>query len=114
MNSAEIITIGDELLIGQTVDTNSAWMGTELNLIGIRVNRITSISDSREEIISALVGSLGTDRSCSDYRRTRARQAMTSPKETLAGISSAAKLVIDHGVLEEITERLQQAQPADE
>ncbi len=31
MNSVEIITIGDEILIGQTVDTNSAWMGTELN-----------------------------------------------------------------------------------
>ena len=54
MNSVEIITIGDEILIGQTVDTNSAWMGTELNLMGIRVNRITSISDNKDEIISAL------------------------------------------------------------
>jgi len=54
MNTAEIITIGDELLIGQTVDTNSAWMGAELSLAGVRVNRITSISDNREEIISAL------------------------------------------------------------
>ena len=34
---AEIITIGDELLIGQVVDTNSAWMGQELNKIGIEV-----------------------------------------------------------------------------
>ncbi|MDZ7634285.1 MAG: molybdopterin-binding protein [Bacteroidales bacterium] len=54
MNSAEIITIGDEILIGQTVDTNSAWIGTQLNLHGIRVNRITSVSDRREEIKSAL------------------------------------------------------------
>ena len=54
MNSVEIITIGDEILIGQTVDTNSAWMGTELNLMGIRVNRITSVSDNKDEIISSL------------------------------------------------------------
>jgi nicotinamide-nucleotide amidase len=51
---AEIITIGDELLIGQVVDTNSAWMGEVLNQIGVKVNRITSISDDREEIISTL------------------------------------------------------------
>jgi nicotinamide-nucleotide amidase len=51
---AEIITIGDELLIGQVIDTNSAWMGEELNKIGIKVNRITSISDDRDEIISTL------------------------------------------------------------
>ncbi|WP_439881718.1 competence/damage-inducible protein A [Pontibacter sp. MBLB2868] len=51
---AEIITIGDEILYGQIVDTNSAWMGTELTRIGIRVNQITSISDSAEHIIKAL------------------------------------------------------------
>ena len=58
MNSAEIITIGDELLIGQTVDTNSAWMGMQLSMRGIQVNRIVSISDRREEIIAALDESL--------------------------------------------------------
>jgi len=51
---AEIITIGDELLIGQVIDTNSAWMAEQLNLIGIKVSRITSISDTREQIISTL------------------------------------------------------------
>jgi nicotinamide-nucleotide amidase len=51
---AEIITIGDEILIGQTIDTNSAWMGERLNAIGIRVHRITSISDNVEEILSSL------------------------------------------------------------
>jgi nicotinamide-nucleotide amidase len=50
----EIITIGDEILIGQIVDTNSAWMATELNKIGIRVKQISSISDDAEHIISAL------------------------------------------------------------
>ncbi len=51
---AEIITIGDELLIGQVVDTNSAWIAKELNLIGIKVHQITSVSDSKEHIIKAL------------------------------------------------------------
>lgn len=51
---AEIITIGDEILIGQIVDTNSAWMATELNQIGIRVKQISSISDDREHILKAL------------------------------------------------------------
>jgi nicotinamide-nucleotide amidase len=52
--NAEIITIGDEILIGQTVDTNSAWMANKLNLIGIDIIRITSISDKKEEIFKAL------------------------------------------------------------
>lgn len=51
---AEIITIGDELLIGQVIDTNSAWMARELNLVGIRVSQITSISDDHEHIIKTL------------------------------------------------------------
>lgn len=51
---AEIITIGDELLIGQVVDTNSAWMAEQLNLIGIKIVQITSISDNREHILSTL------------------------------------------------------------
>lgn len=51
---AEIITIGDEILIGQIVDTNSAWMGKELNKIGISVKQISSVSDNADHIISAL------------------------------------------------------------
>jgi nicotinamide-nucleotide amidase len=51
---AEIITIGDELLIGQTIDTNSAWLGAELSAIGFQVIRITSISDNKDQIISTL------------------------------------------------------------
>jgi nicotinamide-nucleotide amidase len=51
---AEIITIGDELLIGQTVDTNSAWMGAELSRIGFDIYRITSVSDNKDEIIRIL------------------------------------------------------------
>ncbi|WP_231424287.1 competence/damage-inducible protein A [Pedobacter sp. Leaf250] len=51
---AEIITIGDEILIGQIVDTNSAWMAKQLNLIGISVKQITSVSDDEQHILSAL------------------------------------------------------------
>lgn len=51
---AEIITIGDEILIGQTVDTNSAWLGKELNKRGIDVERISSIRDTSEAISAAL------------------------------------------------------------
>ncbi len=51
---AEIITIGDELLIGQVIDTNSAWIAEQLNLVGIRVHQITSISDNREHILLTL------------------------------------------------------------
>ena len=51
---AEIITIGDELLIGQVVDTNSAWMAERLNEIGIELYQITSVHDTREHIIAAL------------------------------------------------------------
>jgi nicotinamide-nucleotide amidase len=51
---AEIITIGDELLIGQTVDTNSAFMGAELSALGFTIVQITSISDKREMILSTL------------------------------------------------------------
>lgn len=51
---AEIITIGDEILIGQIVDTNSAWMGQNLNQAGIEVFQITSVHDDRGHILKAL------------------------------------------------------------
>ena len=51
---AEIITIGDELLIGQVVDTNSAWMAERLNEVGISLYQITSVHDNREHILKAL------------------------------------------------------------
>ena len=50
----EIITIGDEILIGQIVDTNSAFIGQLLNLNGMSVKQITSVSDNKEHIIKAL------------------------------------------------------------
>ena len=51
---AEIITIGDEILIGQIIDTNSAWIAERLNEAGVRVAQITSVQDDRDHIFSAL------------------------------------------------------------
>ena len=51
---AEIITIGDELLIGQVVDTNSAWMAERLNEVGIELYQITSVHDDAAHIKDAL------------------------------------------------------------
>ena len=59
---SEIITIGDEILIGQIVDTNSAWMAQRLNEIGVDVVQVTSISDAPEAIKHAV-----------DEARTRAQ-----------------------------------------
>lgn len=49
-----IITIGDEILIGQIIDSNSAWMAQQLNLIGANIERITSISDTNDAIKNAM------------------------------------------------------------
>ena len=51
---ADIITIGDEILIGQVIDTNSAFIARELNKIGISVYQITSLQDEKDHILEAL------------------------------------------------------------
>lgn len=50
----QIITIGDEILIGQIIDSNSAWMAQQLNLIGASIEQITSISDTNDAIQNAM------------------------------------------------------------
>ena len=52
--TVSIITIGDEILIGQIIDTNSAWMAQELNGIGASIQNIYSVSDTKEGIVTAL------------------------------------------------------------
>jgi len=54
MTNISIVTIGDELLIGQVIDTNSAWMAQELNKAGFWVRRRVAIGDGREDILKAL------------------------------------------------------------
>lgn len=51
---AELLTIGDEILYGQIVDTNSQWMGVELSNAGIKVIRKTTVGDVEDEILAAL------------------------------------------------------------
>src|SRR5690606_3499737 len=50
---AELLTIGDELLYGQIVDTNSQWMSIELSIAGIKVIRKTTVGDQEDEILKA-------------------------------------------------------------
>ena len=52
--NAEIINIGDELLIGQVVNTNASWMAEQLNLAGIHVVRMSVVADDREAILGSL------------------------------------------------------------
>jgi nicotinamide-nucleotide amidase len=51
---AEIISIGDELLIGQTINTNAAWIGSEISKLGFLITRMVSIPDKRDDILKAL------------------------------------------------------------
>jgi nicotinamide-nucleotide amidase len=106
---AEIITIGDEILIGQVVDTNSAWIAESLNSVGISVGQITSISDSAGQIKQTLdeaakraqliliTGGLGptrddiTKKTLAEYFGSR----LVLNKEAL---SSIEKLLVPRGV----------------
>src|ERR1051325_4456404 len=49
--NAEISSIGDEILIGQIVNNNAAWMAQQLNLIGISVRQITTVGDDKQELL---------------------------------------------------------------
>ncbi len=101
---AEIISIGDELLIGQTINTNVAWMAQELNKIGIDVYQTTVISDDKDHIITAIneagnrvelvliTGGLGPTKD--DITKTTLTEYFNT------------KLVEDQEILEGIKERL--------
>ena len=58
MTQASICTIGDEILIGQIVDTNSSHISQSLNALGIKVTRMLSIGDEHDTIVNALAGEL--------------------------------------------------------
>lgn len=99
---AEIITIGDELLLGQTVNTNAAWMGGECMQRGIAVRRVTSISDRATEITRALEDALGrVDLVIMTGGLGPTRDDVT--KHTLAEYFGMT-LVLDEAVLKRITE----------
>ena len=60
--TAHILTIGDELLIGQVIDTNSAWIGERLNDIGVAVRKVSTVGDEEASISKAIQESAQTDR----------------------------------------------------
>ncbi len=53
-NKADLITIGNELLSGRTTDTNSAWLANQLDQLGIKISRISSVGDTRDDILKIL------------------------------------------------------------
>jgi len=55
---ADIITIGDEILIGQIVDTNSVFIAQKLNLIGFNIRQITTISDGKNDIKNSVADAI--------------------------------------------------------
>jgi len=57
--NASIITIGDELLIGQVIDTNSAWIAQQLNRVGVAVTKRIAVGDDAHEIWNALESEKG-------------------------------------------------------
>jgi nicotinamide-nucleotide amidase len=102
---ATIITIGDEILIGQITDTNSAFIAKELNNIGVRIKEIRSISDDKNHITSTL----------NDVLKPESLVLMTGglgptnddiTKKALAGYTGAQRMVVHEAqlaVIEEIT-----------
>jgi len=51
--NAELLTIGNEILIGQITNTNAVWMAQQLNLIGVSVVHMSSVADDRQAILNA-------------------------------------------------------------
>lgn len=97
---ATIITIGDELLIGQTIDTNSAWMAQELNKIGVWVQRRVAVGDAWDDIWNAL---------CEESRRSRVILITGGLGPTADDITKpllceyfGGRLVVDPGALDNV------------
>ena len=99
MKSATIVTIGDEILIGQVLDTNSQKLAQSLEGIGIHVNRMISIGDSRDEIATTLSQAL----SCSDIVISTGGLGPTKDditKSVLASLTGSEAFVRHPGQLE--------------
>ncbi len=102
MLTASVCTIGDEILIGQIVDTNSAYISKELNYIGIKVNFMLSIPDDEEQIVNYLNLAL----SKSDIVIVTGGLGPTKDditKNALATLSGSPKLVYNEDQLSIIT-----------
>jgi nicotinamide-nucleotide amidase len=98
---AEIISIGDELLLGQTVNTNAAWMGEALHGMGCQVIRVTTVQDEEATIVSELEGAM----SRVDVVLLTGGLGPTRDDKTKATLAAffGMELVMNDRVLEEIT-----------
>ena len=99
MKQASICTIGDEILIGQVVDTNSSHISQALNSLGIKVNRMVSIGDDHDTIISSLDAELSKN----DIVIVTGGLGPTKDditKKALAELSGARSYRTDHRQLE--------------
>lgn len=99
----KLLTIGDEILIGQTVDTNSAYIAQKLNGIGLEVEEILSIADRSETIIQALQNSISE----TDVLITTGGLGPTNDDVTKLALCEflGTELVMDEFVLKELEER---------
>ena len=86
----EVVSIGDELLIGQTVNTNAAWMGRVLEAEGWRVGRGVTIPDEREVMLDTLREAGSPCGPRAHHRRTPGPPGTTSPSTCCASISRPA------------------------
>ena len=105
MTTASVCTIGDEILIGQIVDTNSSMISRALGAAGVRVTRMVSIADDREAIISTLSKELKTN----DIVITTGGLGPTKDditKDALAALTGASRYVEHQGQLQKIYEIL--------
>lgn len=96
MTTASICTIGDEILIGQIVDTNSSYISRELNAIGIRISGMVSIGDNHDRIIDTLRNELKNN----DIVITTGGLGPTKDditKAALAELSGSSRYVVHEG-----------------
>jgi len=102
--SIEIVAIGNELLIGKTLDTNSNWLAKQISNLGGELKRITTVGDRQEEIASAVGGALSRR---PDFLVTLGGLGPTHDDITLQSVSKslARRLVLNRDALELLRRR---------
>lgn len=91
MVNVEIISIGNELLIGKTLNTNATWMAKRLTTLGLNVRRITTISDDIDEISKAIKEAIGRE---PDFLITTGGLGPTFDDKTLEGVATALNTTV--------------------
>ena len=92
MANVEILSVGNELLIGKTLNTNASWMAKRLTALGVNVRRITTVSDNVEEIAAAVNEVLERN---SDFLITTGGLGPTFDDKTLEGVARALNVLVD-------------------